>query len=897
MFYYAANTGETSYDLPTEPKFAVKVANRSSNPEWSELWDSRTNERGVVRPGNYYYYNNYSAESTNEKPPLFAKQSLGEQPVYLTAIQKLQNMVRNHQGRRRVRVQRATRHMDHVGSHLRWERLYDPHARLNYWYDIGNGNIRWDEPDQGDMYDYSLPKGEHKNYVKYSKVWDPRTHAHYFFNNWAGTSQFDVPHDWAPEMALDMRKPPILKASLAMQCMFRRRAIEQRMRVARNARENMSPGDRQKEVAKRAEEMARKEAQALVRREREKERSANMAMAKAELEQSSKGDKFWGIDFMKQAQQHRLEVERRMKLQEEERKKREEEEKRKAIERRKEMFAGRKVEMLAERERMREMTREEAAQRAIDRFWGVDRAELDRRERLKKMIEQDEESRSRENFERLDELHKLWLAEFNDQKRAKNLNLARDQTATREKYMGDFYLSHSSQNILSYRWPSSTFVSHLPNRWETTGFRMDEVYDTTRIDAPASVFHALNSIRSAPPKAARDFLLSVEDKGFNLLPHMHKIHDKTGVPPEIDAREIASRQRTASSSLLAANHLEWMEISGKSVSIPKMPEIDVTTKPGRLKKLKNRKGSQSTSALNRTEADGMTGEPSNILSELSVGMGLKGSKSTAVLAPITSKTSTTGKKKRADPNRIFRKKKKSVRISSKERRRMAREAEENRVKFNEEQRKRFKHIFNLIDEDKSGSVDKHELMTALRINDEVISLVKMSPLLQPLLRDRDFARTFMAMDTDGEGGITFEEFEAFLLSTATKESVQKDDEVFQQMMEDKIRKNAEKERESNEMDLSASVKSDGKLANEDALLQRIFNTVDQEGTGKMGKREFLFAFKSMPDVKKLCLKSQTLGPLSKRKGFNGAMMKLKTVDEDNMNFEEFKSFCIVGFKA
>ena len=117
------------------------------------------------------------------------------------------------------------------------------------------------------------------------------------------------------------------------------------------------------------------------------------------------------------------------------------------------------------------------------------------------------------------------------------------------------------------------------------------------------------------------------------------------------------------------------------------------------------------------------------------------------------------------------------------------------------------------------------------------------------------------------------------------------------MMEDKIRKNAEKERESNEMDLSASVKSDGKLANEDALLQRIFNTVDQEGTGKMGKREFLFAFKSMPDVKKLCLKSQTLGPLSKRKGFNGAMMKLKTVDEDNMNFEEFKSFCIVGFKA
>ena len=32
---------------------------------------------------------------------------------------------------------------------------------------------------------------------------------------------------------------------------------------------------------------------------------------------------------------------------------------------------------------------------------------------------------------------------------------------------------------------------------------MKEVYDTARIDAPAAVFHDINAIQSAPPRAAR----------------------------------------------------------------------------------------------------------------------------------------------------------------------------------------------------------------------------------------------------------------------------------------------------------------------------------------------------------------------------------------------------------
>ena len=68
---------------------------------------STTRQPEIIRPGNWYYYNNFTAESTEEKPPLFAKQSSGKQLKYLVAAVKLQNFVRQRSRRKRVRVKRA----------------------------------------------------------------------------------------------------------------------------------------------------------------------------------------------------------------------------------------------------------------------------------------------------------------------------------------------------------------------------------------------------------------------------------------------------------------------------------------------------------------------------------------------------------------------------------------------------------------------------------------------------------------------------------------------------------------------------------------------------------------------------------------------------------------------
>ena len=174
--------GRTTYDKNTEAKFAVKVVDRVAT--LSGLSFGIVYERAWPCPSrNYYYYNNYSAEITSEKPPLFAKQSLGEQPIYLTAIKNYKIWFETTKDVAECGFS-AIWHMAHVGSHLRWEKLYDPHAKLNYCM-TWNGNIRWDDDQR--YVRLFVAKGRTKEPGIFQSL-GPRTHSHYFFNNWAGTS-------------------------------------------------------------------------------------------------------------------------------------------------------------------------------------------------------------------------------------------------------------------------------------------------------------------------------------------------------------------------------------------------------------------------------------------------------------------------------------------------------------------------------------------------------------------------------------------------------------------------------------------------------------------------------------------------------------------------------------
>jgi Ca2+-binding EF-hand superfamily protein len=77
-------------------------------------------------------------------------------------------------------------------------------------------------------------------------------------------------------------------------------------------------------------------------------------------------------------------------------------------------------------------------------------------------------------------------------------------------------------------------------------------------------------------------------------------------------------------------------------------------------------------------------------------------------------------------------------------------------------------IFKMIDADRSGYIDRHELLDAMQNNKDVVDFLRQSPELSKVLNTNNFEATYAAMDDDdtgGDGKITLAEFAAFCKNT------------------------------------------------------------------------------------------------------------------------------------
>eukprot|EP00947_MAST-08B_sp_MAST-8B-sp1_P005195 g5195.t1 len=78
--------------------------------------------------------------------------------------------------------------------------------------------------------------------------------------------------------------------------------------------------------------------------------------------------------------------------------------------------------------------------------------------------------------------------------------------------------------------------------------------------------------------------------------------------------------------------------------------------------------------------------------------------------------------------------------------------------------------FSAIDVDDSGTIEKEELLEALRDPTKVELLLAGTQALRPLTRPEMYSTLFSALDTDGDHGVTFSEFERFCLHLVMKTS-------------------------------------------------------------------------------------------------------------------------------
>jgi len=83
--------------------------------------------------------------------------------------------------------------------------------------------------------------------------------------------------------------------------------------------------------------------------------------------------------------------------------------------------------------------------------------------------------------------------------------------------------------------------------------------------------------------------------------------------------------------------------------------------------------------------------------------------------------------------------------------------------YRKEQTTILKKVFKLIDKDNSGLIDQDELLFAMSHDSKVTAFANESDALQPLLRNDLFAKTWRAMDTDDDDGVSLEEFVEFCL--------------------------------------------------------------------------------------------------------------------------------------
>ena len=170
-----------------------------------------------------------------------------------------------------------------------------------------------------------------------------------------------------------------------------------------------------------------------------------------------------------------------------------------------------------------------------------------------------------------------------------------------------------------------------------------------------------------------------------------------------------------------------------------------------------------------------------------------------------------------------------------------------------ENRLMLRRLFDAIDFDNSGTIEKKELLTAFNYNKDVVSLLKRKPSLAILLRPELFKESFFKFDTDENGMVNYEEFVHFVtVSQAT--------------------------------------------ANHRAKLREIFDIIDHDGKEIITKRGVLKAFTVNKKIIKLVnsepLLRILLVPRLWEKAFMSIESKSRKTDKVTITFEEFASFVL-----
>mmetsp|Transcript_4371 Transcript_4371/g.7441 ORF Transcript_4371/g.7441 Transcript_4371/m.7441 type:complete len:271 (-) Transcript_4371:1251-2063(-) len=157
-------------------------------------------------------------------------------------------------------------------------------------------------------------------------------------------------------------------------------------------------------------------------------------------------------------------------------------------------------------------------------------------------------------------------------------------------------------------------------------------------------------------------------------------------------------------------------------------------------------------------------------------------------------------------------------------------------------------VFNSVDVDGSGIMEKEEFIEALTTNKKVREMVKKSRLLSGMVASNDFDAAFSSFDSDNGGSVSFEEFWTFCKSEADEENI-----------------------------------------------RRMFLAIDIDGSRYITKEELVHAFKHSKELLGLVKKSKVFGKLVEENDWEKVIAEMDTDrsgdGENKIDYPEFWKWC------
>jgi len=197
-------------------------------------------------------------------------------------------------------------------------------------------------------------------------------------------------------------------------------------------------------------------------------------------------------------------------------------------------------------------------------------------------------------------------------------------------------------------------------------------------------------------------------------------------------------------------------------------------------------------------------------------------------------------------------------------------------------------LFNCVDLDNSGKIERNEFLQAMKLDQEVREMVQNSKILRPLLKKKTFKSHFLKMDVSGNGMISLEEFLQFcrVQAAALEESGDATRVPVQGHKYARKRTSIEEARVLRNT-------QDHYRSDQTHKLTQMFRMIDKDNSGLLDQRELLTALKDDDAVSSFAKQCHALKPLLSNKLFAESWRAMDTDDDGGVSLEEFIEFCLV----